>query len=100
MLVVQLWEETDSPPPLHEVPGLSAADPQAVEEDWERLPLGAPEDAVGEVALEGGGYRAVLEFLEDTPIGSRSSEMARANVDERESVGQVSEGEEGGSGPP
>ena len=43
---------------------------------------------------------AVLEFLEDTPVGSRSSGMARANVDERESVGQVSEGEEGGPGPP
>ena len=43
---------------------------------------------------------AVIEFLEDTPVGSRSSVTARANVDDRESVGQVSEGEEGGPGPP
>ena len=42
----------------------------------------------------------MLGFLEDTPIGSRSSGMARASVDERESVGQVSEGEEGEPGPP
>ena len=33
---------------------------------------------------------ADAEFLEDTPVGSRSSGMSRANVDERESVGQVS----------
>ena len=57
MLVVQLWEETDAPPSLHGVSSLGAADPRAVEGDWERLPLGAPEGAVGEVALEGGGYR-------------------------------------------
>ena len=43
---------------------------------------------------------AVIEFLEDTPVGSRSSKMARAKADDRESVGQVSEGEEGGPGPP
>ena len=39
----------------------------------------------------------MIEFLEDTPVGSRSS---RAKVDDRESVGQMSEGEEGGPGPP
>ena len=43
---------------------------------------------------------AVVEFLEDTLVGSRSSGMARANADERECVGQVSEGEEGGPGLP
>ena len=43
---------------------------------------------------------AVIEFLEDTPVGSRSSRMARAKLGDRESVGQVSEGEEGGPGPP
>ena len=43
---------------------------------------------------------AVIEFLEDTPVGSKSSGMARAKLDDRESVGQVSEGEEGGPGPP
>ena len=43
---------------------------------------------------------AALEFLEGTPVGSRSSGMARANVEEIESVGQVSEGEEGGPDPP
>ena len=43
---------------------------------------------------------AALEFLEGTPVGSRSSGMARAKLDDRESVGQVSEGEEGGPGPP
>ena len=43
---------------------------------------------------------AVIEFLENTPVGSRSSGMARARVDDRESVGQVPEGEEGGPGPP
>ena len=48
------------------------------------------EDAVG----------AVIEFLEGTPVGSRSSGMARAKLDDRESVGQVSEGEEGEPGPP
>ena len=48
------------------------------------------EDAVG----------AVIEFLEGTPVGSRSSGMARAKLDDRESVGQVSEGEAGGPGPP
>ena len=37
---------------------------------------------------------AVLEFLEDTPG------MARAKVDEVESVGRVAEGEEAGPGPP
>ena len=42
----------------------------------------------------------MLEFLEDTPVGSRSSVMARARLGERESVGQVSEGEEGEPGPP
>ena len=43
---------------------------------------------------------AVIEFLEDTPVGSRSSRMARAKLGDRESVGQVSEGEEGRPGPP
>ena len=46
---------------------------------------------------------AVIKFLEDTRVGSRSSGMARAKVDDRESVGQESEGEEGeegGPGPP
>ena len=43
---------------------------------------------------------AVVQFLEDTPVGSRSSGMARAKVSERESVGQVSEGEEGGPAGP
>ena len=42
----------------------------------------------------------MIEFLEDTSVGSRSSGMARARVDDRECVGQVSEGEEGGPGPP
>ena len=41
---------------------------------------------------------AVLEFLEDTPAGSRSSGMARA--ERNESVGQESEGEVGRPGPP
>ena len=43
---------------------------------------------------------AVIEFLEGTPVGPRSSGMARAKVDDRESVGQASEGEEGGPGLP
>ena len=43
---------------------------------------------------------AVIEFLEDTPVGFRSSGMARAKADDRESVGQGLEGEEGGPGPP
>ena len=42
----------------------------------------------------------MLEILEDTPVRSRPSGMARANVDYRESVGQVSEGEEGRLCPP
>ena len=42
---------------------------------------------------------AVIEFLEDTPVGSRSSGMARAKLNDRESVGQVSEREEGEPGP-
>ena len=42
---------------------------------------------------------AVIEFQEDTPVGSRSSGTARAKVDDRKSVGQVLEGEEGGPGP-
>ena len=44
--------------------------------------------------------QAVIEFLEDTPVGPRSSGMARAKLGDRESVGRVSEGEEGGAGPP
>ena len=43
---------------------------------------------------------AVIEFLEDTPVGPRSSGMVRVSVDGRESVGQLSEGEEGGPSPP
>ena len=43
---------------------------------------------------------AVVQFLEDMPVGSRSSGMARAKVDDRESVGPASEGEESGPGPP
>ena len=42
----------------------------------------------------------MIKFLEDTRVGPRSSGMARAKVDDRESVGQESEGEEGGPGPP
>ena len=42
----------------------------------------------------------MIGFLKDTPVGPKSSGMARVNVDERESVGQVSEGEEGGPGLP
>ena len=49
---------------------------------------------------EEGATEAVIEFLENTPVRSRSSGMARAKLDDRESVGQVSEGEEGGPGPP
>ena len=40
---------------------------------------------------------AVIEFLEGTPVGSRPS---RAKADDRESVGQAPEGEEGGPGSP
>ena len=47
-----------------------------------------------------GATEAVIEFLEGTPVGSRSSGMARAKLDDRGGVGQVSEGEEGGPGPP
>ena len=43
---------------------------------------------------------AVIEFLEDTPVGSKSSGMARAKLDDRVCVGLVSVGEEGGPGPP
>ena len=41
-----------------------------------------------------------MEFLEDMSVGSRSSRMARANLDEslKESVRQGSDGEEGGPG--
>ena len=56
MLVVQLREEADAPPPLYGVSGLGAADPQAVEEGWEGLSLGAPEGAVSEVVVGGGGH--------------------------------------------
>ena len=90
MLVVQLWEEANAPPPsLFGVSGLGAADPQAVEEDWEGLPLGASQGAAGELAVEGGGYRGSVRVSG----GYAGWVQAKANVDERESVGQVSEGD-------
>ena len=62
------------------------------------LPLGAPEGAVSEIVV-GGGNGAVLEFLEDTPVGSSSSNV-RALVDKAESVRRESEGGGCGPGPP
>ena len=41
-----------------------------------------------------------MNFWRARRFGSRSSGMARAKEDDRESVGQESEGEEGGPGPP
>ena len=43
---------------------------------------------------------AVLEFPEDTPVGCRSSGMARAVRGETESIRQDSGGDEEGPGPP
>ena len=98
VLVVQLREEADAPPPFHGVPSVG---PQ-IRELWRRVGKDygwehprAPalrwlwkDDAVG----------AVVEFLENTRVGSRAStEMARARVDE-DRDGQ--EGEEDGPGPP
>ena len=73
-----------------------------MEEDRQGLPLGAPKGTVSEVSVRWlwKATVAVLKFLEDTPVGSRSSGTARANVDEVESVRQESEGEVGGPGPP
>ena len=88
---MQLQEEADASPSLYGVPGVGPPDPEVVEEDREGLPLGAPEGTVGEVTI--------YDLFEDTPVGSRSSGMARANVDEERSVRQESEGEEGGPGP-
>ena len=62
----------------------------------------ASDCASGEEALEGRATEAVLEFLGDTLVGSWVSAGGRARrgieaVPERE---MVSEGEEGGPGPP
>ena len=57
--MVQLREEANAPPPVHRVPGVGSSDQDAVEEDREGLPLGAPEGAVCEVTiyLRGAGQR-------------------------------------------
>ena len=56
MLVVQLQEEADTPSPVHGVPGLGPPDQGTMEADREGLLLGAPQGAVGEMAVEVGGY--------------------------------------------
>ena len=57
--MMQLREEVDAPPPLYRVQDMGAADPKAMEEDWERLQVGTPKGAVGEVTiyLRGAGQR-------------------------------------------
>ena len=55
MLVVQLREEADAPPPLYGVQGVGTADPGAAEKDWGRLQVGTSQGAVDEMGVEGGG---------------------------------------------
>ena len=64
-----------------------------MEEDWQRLCVGALKAPVGQVALEGGAIEAVLEFLEEAKLGCRPSLMATVGPVEKE--GEVSEGGEG-----
>ena len=92
--MVQLRQATDTPPPFHRAPGPGPLDQEAVEEGWQGLWSRAPpawwlweERATG----------AVLEFLEDTRVGCRTS--ARV-IRLREEGDQEPEGEEGGPGPP
>ena len=55
VLVVQLREEADAPPPLYRVQGVGAADSGAVEKDWGGLQLGTSQGAVDEIGVERGG---------------------------------------------
>ena len=47
VLVVQLREVADAPSPLHGEPNVGLSDQEPVEEDWQGLPVAAPEGAVG-----------------------------------------------------
>ena len=90
-----------TPPPLHGVPGLDRSDLKVVEASGEGLRVEASEGTGGKKAVEGGSGRAVLEFLEDTSVRRRLSvggtRLPRA---EEAGEGEVSEGEEGGTGSP
>ena len=103
MLVVQLREEADAPPSFHGVPDV---DPQ-IRELWRRVGKDCGWEHPRAPALrwlwKGDAVGAMVEFLEDTGVGSRTSaELARARVDEdrdgEEVPGQESEGD--GPGPP
>ena len=75
----------------------------ALAEGGKGLWVGTPEGASAEMAVEDDAVGAVVEFLENTRVGSRASaEMARARVDEDRDGEEVpgQESEEDGPGPP
>ena len=66
--MVQLREVADAPSPLHGVPNVGPSDQEAVEEDWQGLPVAAPEGAVGWWLWGERATEAVLEYLGDTRV--------------------------------
>ena len=93
-----VWQRQErvAPPSLYRVPGLVPLGPEVVEEGGEGLQVEASGGAGGEGATD-----AVLEFPEGTPVRQRlSAGAARAPRVEEAGDGEVSEGEEGGPGPP
>lgn len=51
------WQEVGAPPPIHRVSGLASPDQKTVEENRQGLWVGAPEGAIGQVAVGREGCR-------------------------------------------
>ena len=100
-MVVQLREAADEPSPVYGVPSLGPSDQEVVEEDRKDYKWQHPRTPSARRLWAEGATEAVLEFLWDTRVGCRVS-SGRVRVEEVKGVEGVllSEGEEGGPGPP
>ena len=97
-----VWQRQErvTPPPLHRVPSPATPDPEALEAGGKGLRVETPQGSGGKEAVEGGGYGGCAEVSGEHP--GRTLIVGRVARAPREVVGKgaVSEGEEGGLGPP
>ena len=97
-LVVQQRQVANTQPPVHQVSFPGPPDQEVVEENGKDCRWEHPSAPSVRWLWDESATKAVLEFLGDTRAGRRTS--TRAAMGPRDEVGQQSEEEEGGPGPP